>query len=161
MNTRSIILAATAAFSLVSSPVSWSEGPMGTQPAHPQNQRPPSEGELWENLDQTLKNVQRKRELEAEAERIERGGGQHRGDGPMSRGERESDREHFVGKSRAAERRLSSVVHRRQKLVNDMLNMYSKHPSPGLKQAIKRNSQKLSAEREELERTRGFIRRNQ
>lgn len=164
MKLRSIILASIAVLPIATSPVSWATGgSMGAQPQPqappPQTQRP-TEGELWQQLDQTMQNVQRKREQEAEAERIERGISQHPSGGPMSRGEMEANREHFLEKNRAAERRLSSVVHKREALVNDMLKMYSKHPSPGLADAIKRNSEKLSTERNELNKSRQFIERN-
>lgn len=164
MKMRKIISVTALIVSLTNPSLTWSQHMGGHQP--PSHSQPPVQGQrppepnVWDSLDQTMDAVQRKREREAEAERIERGGGAHRPDGPMSRGERDSDRSHFLDKHRANERKMSVVVQKRQKLVNDMLNMYTKKPSPGLKEAIDRNSRKLSAEREELQRSRDFIRRN-
>lgn len=168
MKTSIITTVAAVALSLVSPYPTWTADPGGMHgggqppPSHqpgPQGQRPP-EGELWQQLDKTMDAVRQKQAQQAEAERIERGGDRPPGSGPMSRGERESDRQHFLEKHRETEAVMKVKVQKRQKLVNDMLKMYSKNPSPGLKEAIDRNSRKLSAEREQLERSREFIHRN-
>ena len=167
---KSVVITIIAAAALSAAPQpSWCADPgqmhSGGQPPSqgqhpmPQGQRPP-EGELWQQLDKTMEAVRQKQAQQAEAERIERGGDRPPGSGPMSRGERESDRQHFLERNREKEAVMKVKVQKRQKLVNDMLRMYSKQPSPGLKQAIDRNSQKLSAEREELQRSREFIQRN-
>ena len=123
--------------------------------------RGPSEGEVFDQLDATLRAVQRKRELEAEAERIERSGDVDRSlDRPLSRGERESDREHFARKGKAEARRLSSSVKSRKVLQEKMIRLYQRNPSKGLSDTIKKNNEQLRREQDEFRRTRDFLERN-
>jgi hypothetical protein len=114
--------------------------------------------DIWDALDHTLDAVGRHNQQTSEAIRGERNvPPPERG---LSASERAANQAYFLQKHMQREKQLAAEYQKQQMLLNNLVKLHQKHPSPGLQQSIIQNSKKLKNTRDECAKSSAYIKRH-